>query len=158
VCQLQEDEPPFLLEKSGKGTEISEDQTAHALFHIITPNKGGSGSDAGDYPDNKFCTYFVRKRRKRRQFSYIFNPFSSFDIEENDNANLRCNDCLEYHHTRNGQVTTIVTCGNSVDPRLDNGKGPLSDVELTFKSDGSIGGKGADFFIAEFSSTVSICM
>ena len=39
---------------------------------------------------------------------------------------------------------------------MDKGKGPLSDIELTFKSDRSIGGKGADFRIAEFSPNVTI--
>ena len=154
-CQLQdfENEP---LEGSDKGIEISEGIFADGLFHITTPNKGGSGSDVGDYPDNKFCTYVLKKRRAKHQYSYIFNPFSPFDIEEDENTNERCNDCLEHHHTRNGQVTTIMTCGSSVDSRLDGGKGPLSDVKLVFKSDGSKGGTGADFHIAEFSPNVSL--
>lgn len=124
-----------------------------ALFNILTPNKGCGGPDAGDYPDNKFCTCFLKKQRRRHQYTYIFT--TQPEIEEGS-SNERCDDCLEHRHTRNEQTTSIITCGNSVDPQLRGGASPLNDIKFTFKSDGSNGFRGADFYIAEFSPIVSL--
>ena len=60
-----------------------------------------------------------------------------------------CIDCMEHKHSMEDKTTSIIVCGTSTENKLSNGAETLSNITLTFKSDGSVVQQGADFFIIE---------
>jgi len=116
------------------------------LYNIQTPIKDSSGI----YPDNQYCSYSLEDRQPGYQYSYIY--LSTPQIEAQITSNSKsCYDCMEYEHTDlYGSSSTLVTCGNDVDDRLDYGAGTISNVAFTFKSDGSNGLQGTNFYLYEF--------
>ena len=116
------------------------------LYNIQTPVKDKTGI----YPDNQYCSYSLQDRQPGFQYSYIYLSEPEIEAQITSNS-ITCYDSMEYEHTdQYGSSITLVTCGNDVDHRLGNGAGTISNIAFTFKSDGSVGLQGANFYLHEF--------
>ncbi|XP_065901817.1 collagen alpha-1(III) chain-like isoform X2 [Dysidea avara] len=147
-CRLQAKPEPFLvpLPQENSSSDIIRGRNVSVLYTIMTPI-----TPEDVYPDNTFCKYSLmpQKRKKNHQFSYVFDNKCPFDVEIDSVTERRCADCMEFQHTMNRNDRKMIFCGDSVDPMLNDSASTLSKIELTFKSDGSIGRKGVSFRIAE---------
>jgi len=141
------------LEIEQGGPNIKRGRDVYNLNKIQTPIIASNV-----YPANTFCTYSLRPRKRNHQFCYVFTTVRPFDLEQSEGQNDRCEDSMEFEHrdTSTNRRYKIIHCGTKVDPRLDTGASTLSDVELTFKSDATVGRRGTDFRIAEFPVNVSV--
>ena len=132
-----------LYDEDFRNVDIQEFPFLFISYNIQTPNADKSGV----YPNNQHCSYSIQDRQPGYQYTYIY--ISPPDIEA-DITGSSCYDCMEYEHTDEyGSSSELVTCGNGVDGRLSYGAGTISNIALTFKSDGSNGLKGANFYVFE---------
>jgi len=95
------------------------------MYNIQTPVKDSSGV----YPDNQYCSYSLQDHQPGYQYSYIYlSPPPEIEAQITSNSNS-CYDCMEYKRTdQYGSSSTLVTCGNNADDRLDYGAGTISNI------------------------------
>jgi len=131
--------------------QTDSDQSPTFIFqsyNIQTPIEIIDGDEV--YPNNQTCSYSLEDRQPGYQYTYVYT--STPNIEAQIKGDIKsCYDCMEYKHTNEyGSTSELVTCGNNVDDRLNDGAGTISNIAITFKSDRTNGFRGEDFHVYEY--------
>ncbi|XP_065902003.1 collagen alpha-1(III) chain-like isoform X5 [Dysidea avara] len=147
-CELQNETYDTIV-SSG-----STEDSPFIAYNIQTPRYNRSGI----YPNNQYCTYSLPGRQFGFVYTYVYHSIPEIEMEididhiktvDGPVTTKHCIDCMEHKHSMEDKTTSIIVCGTSTENKLSNGAETLSNITLTFKSDGSVVQQGADFFIIE---------